>query len=918
MFKLKTASLRAAAALCFLLILAACGTSSSTSVSAVSITTSALPGGTVGTVYSASISAVNGTQPYSFVISAGTLPAGLSLSAAGTLAGVPAAAAAATFTVTVQDGTGKQATASYTLVIAPGTASTITLSPSSLTGGTVSVPYTVTFAAAGGTAPYIFSAGAGIPPGLALSATGVLSGTPTAAGTFGFSVSVTDSTGLKVNTNLRVVIAPTPVSLTTTSLPPGNVSSPYSTTFAAANGTKPYSFSISTGSLPANLTLSSGGVISGTPTTAGTFNFTVQVTDATSGTASAPYTLTIAATAAPLTLGPATLPSATVNMAYSTNLQLAGGTPPYALTLVSGSYPPGITVSTDGTGLAGTPTLGGAYTFTLRATDSASPQQTISTTFYLNVLTATVTIDTTTVLATVPQTFFGLHTSVYDTSLNDTAKLPALLQTTGITTLRYPGGNYSDRYHWSNFGVTPPHASTPPVCNLNPQDVFLGAGADFGSFVKTLLATGTQGIITVNYGTSVSNSTASLSAGSNNVPNHCSEPNTAGQPEEAAAWVAYANGLPANTHVIGVDATGFDWKTVGFWAALRAAGPIATDDGYNFLRIAHPAPVGIQHWEIGNEVYYNGWSNNLNPETDLHAPYLYSGQYDNASFASRASNPLLSPTAYGQNAGPFITAMKAVDPTILIGVDFASPGATDPIDLSWNPSLAQSVCTASAIDLAIIHYYPGTYNAVMPSELLSLPQSDLPRQIAGIKANLAQYCPANASAIQFWLTETSPNGTLAPNFPAPVIGLFTLNEELVALQQGVQNIDWLELHNGSYLDESENPGPSYFGIQLAHLVAAPGDSVVTANSSSATVLSFATKKTNGQKGILLLNADPANPALVQVTVSGSTVGATATQYSFGNATNQSTPTLTGTPYPVAGSTFTVTVPSYTATALLLQ
>ena len=915
MFKLTTASLRAAAALCFLVILAACGTSSSTGVTTVAITTSSLPAGIVGAVYSASISATNGTQPYSFVVSSGTLPAGLSLSASGTLAGVPAAAASTTFSITVQDGTGKQANASYTLVIAPATAGSITLSPATLTVGTVGAPYTVTFTATGGTAPYTFSAGTGIPPGLTLTAAGVLAGTPTTPGTFGFTVSVTDSTGLKVNANLSIVIAPAPVSLITTSLPSGNVTSPYATTIAAANGTKPYSFSIATGAVPPGLALSSAGVLAGTPTTAGTYTFTVKVTDATSGTATAPYTLTIAPTAAPLTLGPATLPSATVGMAYSTTLQLAGGTPPYTLTLTSGSYPPGITLSSTDT-LSGTPTAGGAFTFTLRATDSASPAQTVSTTFTLNVITATVSVDTTTVLATVPQSFFGLHTSVYDTSLNDTAKLPALLATTGITTLRYPGGNYSDRYHWSNFGVTPPHASTPPVCNLNPQDVFLGAGADFGSFVKTLLATGAQGLITVNYGTSVANSTASLSAGSDNVPNHCSEPNTAGQPEEAAAWVAYANGLPANTHVIGVDATGFDWKTVGFWATLRAASPLASDDGYNFLRIAHPTPIAIQHWEIGNEVYYNGWSNNLNPETDLHAPYIYSGQYDNTSFASRGGLQALSPTAYGQNAVPFIQAMKAVDPTILIGVDFASPGATDPIPLSWDPDLAAAVCGGANIDLAVIHYYPGTYNAVQPGELLSLPQSDLPYQVNFIQNYLKTSC-ANASSIQFWLSETSPNGNLAPNFPQPVVGLFTLNEYLTALRVGVQNIDWLELHNGTYLDESENPGPSYFGIQLAHLLAGIGDKLVPSTSSTPGVISYATLKANGQKGVVLINSDPTNPALVQVSVTGSTLGANATQYSYGIATTQSTNVLQGSSFPIPGNTFTITVPPYTATELLI-
>jgi hypothetical protein len=415
----------------------------------------------------------------------------------------------------------------------------------------------------------------------------------------------------------------------------------------------------------------------------------------------------------------------------------------------------------------------------------------------------------------------------------------------------------------------------------------------------------------------VANSTGSLAAGTTGVPNHCSEPNTAGQPQEAAAWVAYANGSPSNTQVIGVDATGFDWKTVGYWASLRAASPLATDDGLNFLRLGLTNPVGVKYWEVGNEMYYNGWSGNRNFEDDLHAPYIYPNGYS-GSYESRNQLAALSPTAYGTNAVPFIQAMKAVDPTILVGVDFASPGATDPIPLNWNPDLAQAACAAGSFDIAIIHYYPGTYNAVQPGELLSLPESDLPRQIAGIKANLAQYCPTNASAIQFWLTETSPNGNLAAGFPAQVTGLFALNEYISSLENGVVNIDWLELHNGTYLDESENPGPAYYGIQLAHLLAGVGDSMVSATSSTSSVLSFASLKANGQKGVLLVNANPSSPAVVQVTVSGSTVGTTATEYSYGISTTQSGTALAGSTFAVPGSSFPVTVPAYTAVELLIQ
>lgn len=712
-------------------------------------------------------------------------------------------------------------------------------------------------------------------------------------------------------------VAPSNDALTiqTEALPSGVVGLPYSATVVASKGTSPYLFSAGSGSVPTGLTLSAGGQLSGTPSVAGTYTFSVSVVDGASQKASQSYSVTIAQ---PLQLGPSTLPVVRTNTNYSATLQISGGTAPFTVSRTAGSLPPGLSLSAAGL-VSGMATISGSYSFTAQVVDSGSPQQRVSTTIAVSAVDATVQIDTTVPVVTVPQSFFGMHTSVYDDKLSDVSALPALLQGTGITTLRYPGGSYADRYHWAQHSLTPLYGSTAPACYLVNGPVFEGTlapGTDFGSFAKTLQATGTQALITINYGTSTSDSTGSVTAGNGGVPDQCSEPNTAGQPEEAAAWVAYANGSPSNAQLIGLDAVGFDWKTVGFWAGLRASSPLSVDDGYNFLRINQVAPIGIKYWEIGNEMYYNGWAGNRNFEADLHAPYIYPGGYlGGQTYDSRDQLQALSPTAYGQNAIPFIQAMKAVDPTILVGIDFASPGATDPIPLNWNPNLAQAACASGMFDIAIIHYYPGTWEAVQPGELLSLPQSDIPRVVAGIQANLAQYCPANASSIKFFLTETSPNGTLAPGFPNPVIGLFALNDYLTSLQTGIVNIDWLELHNETYLDENENPDPAYFGLELAHLLAGVGDTLVSANSSNGTVLSWATLKANGQKGILLINANPTNSVVVHLTVAGSILGTTATEYSYGVATTQSSSVLSGSATPVSGNTFNLTVPAYTGVEL---
>jgi Putative Ig domain len=165
-----------------------------------------------------------------------------------------------------------------------------------------------------------------------------------------------------------------PLSVTTTSLPAGTINVPYSSTLSASGGEPPYSWTVTGGALPPGLGLSTAGVISGTPTAGGVYNFTVQVTDTLTNMASAPLSITIQT--GPLVITTMSLPTGTVNVPYDAMLGASGGTPPYTWSLVQGMGTLPIGLSLDpGTGLImGTPTVAGTSNFTVQVMDSSSPQ----------------------------------------------------------------------------------------------------------------------------------------------------------------------------------------------------------------------------------------------------------------------------------------------------------------------------------------------------------------------------------------------------------------------------------------------------------------------------------------------------------------------------------------------------------------
>jgi len=207
-----------------------------------------------------------------------------------------------------------------------------------------------------------------------LATNGVLSGTPTASGTYNFWVGVYDNAAPQnmVTQMLSLTInSSTPLQVTSNFLPNGTNGTLYSQQFGASGGQPPYSWSLAPGSasVPPGLLLGSNGLLSGTPSSSGTWYFYARATDAANATADRFMSLTI--NNPPLQVTTISLPHATVGGFYSTQLGAVGGEPPYtwSLALGSASPPAGISLSSNGS-ISGTPSTNGLFNFIVQVSDS--------------------------------------------------------------------------------------------------------------------------------------------------------------------------------------------------------------------------------------------------------------------------------------------------------------------------------------------------------------------------------------------------------------------------------------------------------------------------------------------------------------------------------------------------------------------
>ncbi|HEX7765943.1 MAG TPA: putative Ig domain-containing protein [Nitrospira sp.] len=343
---------------------------------ALTITTTALPNGTVNQPYATTVGGAGGITPYSWSVSP-ALPANLAFdTTTGTITGTPAADGTSSHTFTLTDSSTPRQSVQTQLPLTIGTApAVLAITTTSLPPGNVGQAYNQTVQATGGTGALTWNIATGtLPQNLNLnSTTGAISGTPTAAGTSTFTVRVADTAGQADTQALSILInLATPPNITTTSLPGGTVGQDYNQPLQAAGGTGTLAWNVSAGSLPTNLNLNPAGVISGIPTNTGTANFTVKVTDALSQSDTQPLSITISSATSPVTITTTSINSCRVNRNCNRPLAASGGTTPYTWSLNAGSeaLPAGLTLSLDGV-ISGTPTVIGSKSPTFRVQDSA-------------------------------------------------------------------------------------------------------------------------------------------------------------------------------------------------------------------------------------------------------------------------------------------------------------------------------------------------------------------------------------------------------------------------------------------------------------------------------------------------------------------------------------------------------------------
>jgi hypothetical protein len=457
-----------------------------------------------------------------------------------------------------------------------------------------------------------------------------------------------------------------------------------------------------------------------------------------------------------------------------------------------------------------------------------------------------VSIDPHSSLGTLPETAFGMNTAVWDGHMLDSA-VPGLLRQAGTTLLRYPGGSTSDVYHWQTNSIT------------QGQSGYASPNNTFDAFMGVTKQSGAQAMLTVNYG--------SNAAG-----------NAGGDPQEAAAWVKYAN------------------------LTKR---------------------YGVHYWEIGNELYGNG-TYGSKWEVDLHqekGPLAYAQNALRFIQAMKGVDPSIQIGVVLAAPGRW---PDGIHPDWNSSVLALACKAIDFVDVHWYPQDPGNETDAGLLSsTSSIKGMVATLRSLM-------------RQACGARASQVQIMVTETNSVSFnpGKQTTGPVNALflADNYMnwlengAATVDWWDIHNSITTGQNENASLygdarygDYGVLSSGDASGDSseppvDTPFPSYYGLQMLTKLGVAGDQMLQVSSTQSLLAIHAVKQKDGRLAILLINKNPSLNYHVTFSLPGYAAQASATLYSYG----KSSVGLAETHDAAFGDTHSEDIPPYTLVALVLQ